>query len=328
MSVDNSRGQEYCRQLTLALNKDQEMYHYDYNKIPSYSDCYYYDTDEGIFKVPEDEDEYNNLKVNHKFLFGYNESYSVDETKLEEIEKWQKTWNTGYDYCYADFLAFWHLIYDMRSVEELQRATDITTAQIEDRVKRHSEWEANGWWNPDIIAYYAESGSTEKIVHFIDPSSLLFWFDMIEDAELSKYKISIIGRRPEVVNDDSIKALFFRDTPEVLFIDPTEAQPQNSGVSYVKLNLTGSLINYFNISSQGKSAKETLDNTLYEKTYYQESITISCLPIYYLEPNTRIKVVDNKTGISGIFVIKSISIPLEHSNMMSITATRLADRIL
>ena len=34
-------------------------------------------------------------------------------------------------------------------------------------------------------------------------------------------------------------------TPEVLFIDPTDTQPQESHLSYVKLNLVGGLINYF-----------------------------------------------------------------------------------
>jgi hypothetical protein len=61
-------------------------------------------------------------------------------------------------------------------------------------------------------------------VHFSNPEGLLFWIDFIgAEADLNKYKMSVIGRRPEVVNDDSIKAIFFRDTPEVLFIDPTDA---------------------------------------------------------------------------------------------------------
>ena len=328
MAIDNSRSQEFINQMTLALNKSKTMYHYDSNKSFNYTDCLYYDTEDKIFKQPEDEDKFEELKKNHNFLFGYDSQYAVKESLTAEIEKWQDTWNTGYDCYYADMLAFWHLIYDMRSVEELTDAVDITESQIEDRQERHSEWEANGWWDPDVIAYYAEQGSTTKTVHFVDPESLLFWLDFIEDATLSKYKMSAIGRRPEVVNDDTIKAIFFRDTPEVLFIDPTDNQPQNSNLSYVKLNLTGGLINYFIISSQGKSAKDQLDTSLYEKTYFQESITLSCLPIYYFEPNTRIMVIDNESGINGSFIIKSFSIPLSHDGAMSITATRQTDRIL
>lgn len=322
MARDNARSQEFIYQLTLALNKNK-MYHYDSNKNFTYSDCLYYNTDDKIFKQPKDTDELNSLKKNKKFLFGYNKNYAVKETLVEEIELWQNTWNTGYDCYYADMLAFWHLIYDMRSAQELEMATDITNSQIEDRIKRRNEWIANGYWNPDIINYY------NNTIHFSNPEGLLFWIDFIgAEADLNKYKMSIIGRRPEVVNDDSIKAIFFRDTPEVLFIDPTDAQPQNSELNYVKLNLVGGLINYFTVSSQSKSAKEKLDATVYEKTYYQETITISCLPIYYLEPNTRIKVIDSASGINGNYIVKSFNIPLEHSGTMSITATKLADRIL
>lgn len=322
MARDNSRSQEFIYQLTLALNKDK-MYHYDSNKNFVYTECLYYNTEDKIFTQPKDTEELETLKKNNKFLFGYNKDYAVEKTLIEEIELWQNTWDTGYDCYYADMLAFWHLIYDMRSAEELETATDITDSQIKDRIERKNEWSDNGHWNPDIIAYYDET------VHFINPEGLLFWIDFIgADAELEKYKMSVIGRRPEVVSDDTIHALFFRDTPEVLFIDPTDTQPQNSELSYVKLNLVGGLINYFTVSSQSKSAKEILDSKVYEKTYYQESITISCLPIYYLEPNTRIGVTNNESGINGNYIIKSISVPLEHSGTMSITATRQADRIL
>jgi hypothetical protein len=63
-------------------------------------------------------------------------------------------------------------------------------------------------------------------------------------------------------------------------------------LSYDKLNLTAGMANYFIMSSQGKSAEEAMDELIYNHTYYQESITINCVPIYYLEPNCRIKVYD------------------------------------
>jgi len=47
---------------------------------------------------------------------------------------------------------------------------------------------------------------------------------------------------------------------------------------------------------------------LYDATYYQETVTISAIPIYYLEPNTRIRVHDNQSGIDGEYLIKSFSI--------------------
>ena len=86
--------------------------------------------------------------------------------------------------------------------------------------------------------------------------------------------------------------------------------------------------NYFQISTQGKSAKETLDNLLYNHTYYCESITLSCIPIYYLEPNVRIAVFDDTSGINGEYIIKSFSLQLAYNGSMSITATKAEDLIL
>jgi len=54
-----------------------------------------------------------------------------------------------------------------------------------------------------------------------NPESLNFWFDFIEanNSELGKYAISSIGDRPKVVNDNNIKALIYREIPDVLFMD-------------------------------------------------------------------------------------------------------------
>lgn len=190
----------------------------------------------------------------------------------------------------------------------------------------YAEWVANGYWDPDIISYDPNLAEPIKI---LSPESMLFWFDFLDaNAELGKYKISVIGHRPKVVNDDKVKAIFFRDTPNVLFMDPSEEQPEEHNLSYVYMQLSSGLSNYFKISTQGKSAKDELDTLLYESTYYQESITISCLPVYYLEPNTLIRAVDNNTGIRGKYAIKSLSLSLSYDGMMSIQANRAADRIL
>ena len=71
-----------------------------------------------------------------------------------------------------------------------------------------------------------------------------------------------------------------------------------------------------------------MDNLLYTHTYYQDSITISSIPVYHLEPNTRITVTDEKSGIYGDYLIKSFSLPLTHDGMMSITASRAVTRII
>ena len=46
------------------------------------------------------------------------------------------------------------------------------------------------------------------------------------------------------------------------------------------------------------------------------------MPIYYLEPNTRIRVDDMTTNIHGDYMIKSINLPIG-GGVMSISASRI-----
>lgn len=342
MALDNSRSSAYIQQLTLALNHSPILYPYKQGvDISDTNNCWYYDNSDKTWRQPR-EDGTNilsiaELQAKSQLIFGV----PTDATKKEFmasshlglIDQWQNTWNTGYDYCYADLLAFWRLVYDNRPVGEIELDSSLTESDKTNRIERHKEWEENRWWNPDIIYCEAkvddDGYALPHTLYFKNPGQLLFWLDFIgENTELAKYSTSLIGRRPKVVNDDDVKAIFFRDTPDVLFIDPTDTQPKESTINYVKLNLVGGLLNYFQISGQGKSAKEVLDNMVYDNTYYQETITITSLPIYYLEPNVRISVSDENSGIQGEYFVKSFSYSLAHDGTMSITATKAQDRIL
>ena len=70
-----------------------------------------------------------------------------------------------------------------------------------------------------------------------------------------------------------------------------------------------------------------IKDLLYQYTNFNENISITCMPIYYLEPNSRITVQSEEAGISDDFIIKSISIPLDNSGTMTISANRAATKI-
>lgn len=151
----------------------------------------------------------------------------------------------------------------------------------------------------------------------------------ILNNDLSQYRVSMIGRRTKYVNDDKVKAIYFRETPSLLFVsEDFEEVAGQENLNYTRINIAPPISNYFKISSQGKSAKEALDSLLYEGTYSQETISLSTIPIYYLQPNTRIGVHDDNTNINGEYIIKSFSISLAYDGMMSISASRVAERII
>ena len=51
-----------------------------------------------------------------------------------------------------------------------------------------------------------------------EPENLNFWFDFLDlDGDLNKYSCHAIGSRPKAVNDTSVKAIYFRSTPTIIF---------------------------------------------------------------------------------------------------------------
>lgn len=76
-----------------------------------------------------------------------------------------------------------------------------------------------------------------------------------------------------------------------------------------------------------KSAYEQIRADLYQYTNYNEQITLTALPIYYLEPNTRITVRDNQSGIYGDYMVQSITLPLNINETMNLSCTRALERI-
>jgi hypothetical protein len=59
-----------------------------------------------------------------------------------------------------------------------------------------------------------------------------------------------------------------------------------------------------------KSCFEVIRELLYKHLSLQETITIQCLPVYWLEPGDLIDVHDAKSNIKGEYIITNISLPL------------------
>ena len=205
---------------------------------------------------------------------------------------------TGYEQYYTDLQGFWRQLYD----------PTVPSA----------DYNSQTYWHVNVDKY---------------PELLNFWFDFLDsnNTELGKYKINIVGNRPKAINDSNVSAIYFRDTPTVLFVTydeynkMVEAGDLKTGYTYIQLK--DSMQNYFSISSQGVSAQDKLDDLLYNNTYCIESINIAAIPIYYLEPNTRIFVKDNKSKINGEYIVSKISLPLTFNGTMQITATKAVAKI-
>ena len=153
------------------------------------------------------------------------------------------------------------------------------------------------------------------------PETLNFWFDFLDtEGELQQFNVKTIGARPKAINDTNVKSIYFRDTPNVLFYGLGEIPTGQGG--YTEVQAPEEM---FSISSQGKSAKDRLDELIYQHGYCIESASITAIPIYYLEPNTRVYVHDEKTGVDGEYIVSKITLPLTYNGTMSLTATKAAE---
>ena len=71
-----------------------------------------------------------------------------------------------------------------------------------------------------------------------------------------------------------------------------------------------------------------MDELLQDHSYCIESATITTVPVYHLEPNTRIYVRDDASGINGEYIVTKLTIPLTYNGTMSLTTNKVVANIM
>ena len=171
-----------------------------------------------------------------------------------------------------------------------------------------------------------------------DPEEIDYFLDFIdESSQLGQYSVNNIGRRAKIIdaNNEGINCVFEPEIPDIVYIDTTrytqeELESQithfrNIGQRYIQIPSE-----YYSLLSIGgvlNSCYEMIKDLLYQYTHVNNTISISTLPIYYFEPNTRITIEDSPSGIYGDYIIQSISLPLDISSMMTINAYKALQKI-
>ena len=165
-------------------------------------------------------------------------------------------------------------------------------------------------------------------------SSLDYFLDFIDSsAAIGELSISNIGKRSKIVIDEDINCIFEREIPNLVMIDASQdsaivteqrEEAQRKGQDYIQVS--GAIYNLLAAGGTQNSAFERVKELIYQYTSYNESITLQCMPIYYLDANQRITVNDAKSNIYGDYMINSISIPFNVTSFMTISATRVLER--
>lgn len=214
----------------------------------------------------------------------------------EELQRREQATNNVYDNYYdAELIAEWRGLYDPTK----------------------EKWKTTRYWNPDV---------------FENPEKLNYWLDFIDTGSaIGKYSVSQIGRRTKVINSSDINSLYNKEVPDIVFIENNSkakdliAQCQATGQQYFVW--TPQLYSLFSISSTGISCFDRIREMMYQNLSYNTSISITCLPKYYMEPNNVIHIEDRESGINGNYQITQFSLPLAYNGTMSITATEVLTRV-
>ena len=169
----------------------------------------------------------------------------------------------------------------------------------------------------------------------INPTDMDFFLDFIgDDSEISKFSISNIGRRQKVVNNDKVNCLFEPTITDIVILEKDNDSHEMAelrkeclanGQSWTQVETA--IYSQLALGKNYNSAYNAVRELLYQYTSYNESISISVIPIYYLEPNNRITVRDNESGIYGDYMINSFTLPLDVTSFMNINCTRAIERV-
>ena len=200
-------------------------------------------------------------------------------------------------YYYPELCAYWPQMYDLIN-QRFWDEENVTTA--------------NAYRSLTQGIYYLD---------FIDPST----------SSLGEYSVKNIGRRTHVTVNDEINCLFQPEIPNIVLLDVTadnlqelkneciaNAQPW----SVVRGNIYGALAT----GGYHNSAFDQIKYDLYLYTRYQKNVSLTALPIYWLEPNTRVRINESSTNTYGDFMISNLSYAFGPHATMAVSCTEVAER--
>ena len=223
--------------------------------------------------------------------------------KLEEYNPEFIDGKTGYEQYYSDLQGFWRQLYNPMKTDNDKLLAEI--GGFEYYNSEGSDGKGNdAYWN--------------KQIH-LDPNKLNFWFDFLDtEGDLGNYSVKKIGVRSKVVNETSIKSIYFRETPEVLFIVSPKESLEEIQMAYMPIWIQDSMEGLFYRSAQGAAAVSKANELIYQYTATIEGISLTSIPIYYLQPNTRIYV----KGY-GDYTLDKIMYSLNYNGTMSLSGNKI-----
>lgn len=190
---------------------------------------------------------------------------------------------------------------------------------LEDANKSFSK----NYYGAEMISEWPKIYDVEKKEYKEGKDLYEYWIDFIEGSD---FDVKKIGRRTSIITDNNSNCLFPVEIPNYIIVEADgdvskerqEANKKQQEVIQVDSKLFGNM----SIGGGQNAAYDKVKELLNVHTQFNESISISIKPIYHLEPNTRITIVDEEMGIGGDYIVNTISLPLTHNGTSNLSCMK------
>ena len=247
----------------------------------------------------------------------------------QNIYKWGQISGNDYDYITID-----------ATLEEIQTTDWRTQLYFQGLVANVLGTESN--------YYFAELYNEWPLIYDIrqhkffdqvinNPTQINFFLDFIDApaSAISELNVNNIGRRTKVFNEDkNVNCVFQAWIPDLILISSgwdskTQSKIRNEcierGQSFY--TVSSEIYDTLDIGGVRYSAYQEIRQVIHQYTKYNETISLQTLPIYHLEPNTRITINNTESNIFGDYMIQSLSFSLDNSSSLTINAIKVPDKI-
>lgn len=202
-----------------------------------------------------------------------------------------------------ELMAEWRLIFNPNVRET---ALDGSFNMYSDNFKR--EWNEYFGANPP-----AWNGYNVDVIR--KPQNIRYWLDLIDsNSGVGQYSVDRIGRRSVIKENNKINEVLNREVPAIVFIDGTrpeaeisEAEKEFQDIGQVYCIVRQDYLPYFKLRNSFGTCYEEVRDLFHLHLMYNAQVSLTSIPILYLDVNKVVRLNFPELGVVGNYVINTIS---------------------
>lgn len=161
----------------------------------------------------------------------------------------------------------------------------------------------------------------------MNPEKVRYWLDIIDTtSSLGQFSVARIGRRSKVTENSKICQVFAAEVPDIVYFENVDGDEQllkniayYMSIGQLYCPLTSDMMTCFNEETSYGSCYEEVRALLYNHCIYNSSISMNCIPIFYLDVNQIVKINLPEMGIVGDYVLNSFNWAIGNTQTMSLS---------